>query len=118
MYFCLMKASISSHILSEMAKWGPSVRAQLFIQLANFHQHYLVLVATDADFRYALISVSMMEDSPQGYMRIDDIAWLDVERIHDSVKEMKGELVGTAPEQPQASNSGIETGRGLGESGR
>ncbi|KAI0316938.1 mediator complex subunit MED14-domain-containing protein [Amylostereum chailletii] len=64
----------------EFAKLGPTVRIPLYIQLAPYPAHYLVLVVTDDDFRYGLIQVS----PPQGeYHRlvIEDIGWLDVNRI-------------------------------------
>ena len=54
----------------------------MYIQLSNFPQHYLVLVITDDEFRYALISASVVPDSMYGNMVMEDIAWLDLERIH------------------------------------
>lgn len=58
------------------------MKAVLFIQLANFHRHYLVFVITDVNVRFALISVQVLVDNPQGNMIMDDIGWLDVQRIH------------------------------------
>lgn len=66
----------------ELAKFGPDVRTHLFIQLANFHRHYLVLLVTEQEFRFALISVQILQNSPTGSMVMEDIGWLDVQRIH------------------------------------
>ncbi len=65
-----------------MAKLGPAARATLYIQLSNFPSHYLVLVITDEDFRYALISVKVHADTMYAEMTMEDIGWLDVQRIH------------------------------------
>lgn len=54
----------------------------LYIQLANFPTHYLVLVITDQDFRYALISAKVLPDTMYTEMIMGDIGWLDVRRIH------------------------------------
>ena len=53
----------------------------LYIQLGNFPMHYLVLVITDQDFRYALISVKE-ESSVNHDLKMEDIGWLNVRRIH------------------------------------
>ena len=66
----------------ELAKLGPSVRGTLYIQLANFPSHYLVLVITDDDFRYALISVKILTDTMYTEMIMEDIGWIDVQRVH------------------------------------
>lgn len=68
-----------------MLKLGPSARGTLYIQLSNFPSHYLVLVITDADFRYALISVetlSVLSETIHPNLIMKDIGWLDVRRIH------------------------------------
>jgi hypothetical protein len=41
-----------------------------------------VIVITDDDFRYALISVSVLPDTTYASMVMDDIAWLDFWQIH------------------------------------
>ncbi|KAG6829450.1 hypothetical protein H0H92_004510 [Tricholoma furcatifolium] len=66
----------------EHHKLGPSTRGTLYIQLANFPSHYLVLVITDERFRYALITTRIMTESMYADMIMEDIAWLDFERIH------------------------------------
>jgi hypothetical protein len=48
---------------AEFIKFGVTVRGLLYIQLTPFPTHYLVLVVTDTDFRYALISVKIVPDS-------------------------------------------------------
>lgn len=67
----------------EMAKLGSEARGMLYIQLANFPNHYLVLVVTDERFQYALITTSVIADSMFGSMILEDIAWLNFDRIHD-----------------------------------
>lgn len=71
----------------------------MYIKLANFPSHYLVLVITEEDFRYALISVKVLPDSMYGNMIMEDIGWLDVRRIRGE----KGppEVVGMRVEDPQ-----------------
>jgi hypothetical protein len=61
---------------------GPTARGMLYIQLSNFPKHYLVIVVTDDEFRYALISVNVLPDSTYQSMVMEDIAWLDLRRIH------------------------------------
>jgi mediator of RNA polymerase II transcription subunit 14 len=57
------------------------VRSLLYIQLMPFPTHYLVLVVTDTDFRYALISVRIIPEGIYQSLVMEDIGWLDVERI-------------------------------------
>jgi mediator of RNA polymerase II transcription subunit 14 len=66
---------------AEFIKFGVTVRGVLYIQLTPFPTHYLVLVVTDTDFRYALISVKIVPDSTVQSLVMEDIGWLDVERI-------------------------------------
>lgn len=66
---------------AEFIKFGVTVRGLLYIQLTPFPTHYLVLVVTDTDFRYALISVKIVPDSMYQSLVMEDIGWLDVERI-------------------------------------
>ncbi|OAX41796.1 MED14-domain-containing protein [Rhizopogon vinicolor AM-OR11-026] len=65
----------------ELQKLGPAARGMMYIQLANFPTHYLVLVLTDEEFRYALISTKMLSDTMFGNMIMEDIGWLEVRRI-------------------------------------
>jgi mediator of RNA polymerase II transcription subunit 14 len=65
-----------------MMQLGPTARGMLYIQLSNFPKHYLVIVITDDEFRYALISVNVLPESTHGSMVMEDIAWLDLRRIH------------------------------------
>ncbi|KAH0826875.1 mediator complex subunit MED14-domain-containing protein [Lanmaoa asiatica] len=65
----------------EIQKLGPFARGMMYIKLSNFPTHYLVLVITEEDFRYALISVKVLSDSMYGNMIMEDIGWLDVRRI-------------------------------------
>ncbi|OSD01314.1 MED14-domain-containing protein [Trametes coccinea BRFM310] len=66
----------------ELAKLGPDARGKLYIQLANFPNHYLVLVITDNDYRYALINVKVQRETMYNNMIMEDIGWLNVRRIH------------------------------------
>ena len=54
----------------------------LYIELAKFPDHFLVLVVTDDDWRYALISVEALPNTPCHDLVMKDIGWLDVKRIH------------------------------------
>ncbi|KAI0273942.1 mediator complex subunit MED14-domain-containing protein [Russula aff. rugulosa BPL654] len=65
----------------EINKLGTTVRSLLYIQLMPFPTHYLVLVVTDTDFRYALISVRIVPEGIYQSLVMEDIGWLDVERI-------------------------------------
>ena len=67
--------------VSELQKFGPAARGMMYIQLANFPTHYLVLVLTDEEFRYALISTKVLSDTMLGDMIMEDIGWLDVRRM-------------------------------------
>lgn len=67
---------------TEIAKLGPEARHHLFIQLASFPSHYLVIVITDNEYRYALITTHVLSDSIYANMILEDIAWLDFARIH------------------------------------
>ena len=75
--------SILTGLCVENHKLGPDVRGTLYIQLANFSNHYLVLVVTDERFRYALITTRILTESMYANMVLEDIAWLDVSRIHE-----------------------------------
>ncbi|OJT12740.1 Mediator of RNA polymerase II transcription subunit 14 [Trametes pubescens] len=66
----------------EIAKLGPDARGKLYIQLANFTSHYLVLVITDNDYRYALINVKVQRDTMYNNLIMEDIGWLDIHRLH------------------------------------
>ncbi|KAI0694357.1 hypothetical protein BC835DRAFT_1274702, partial [Cytidiella melzeri] len=78
----------------ELQKLGPTARGTLYIQLATFPYHYLVLVITDEEFRYALISVKERRDSMYAELIMEDIGWLDVKRIHgeDAVLQQRSGL--------------------------
>ena len=67
---------------TELKKLGRDAQGTLYIQLGNFPMHYLVLVITDQDFRYALISVQKVERSVNNDLMMEDIGWLNVRRIH------------------------------------
>ncbi|KZT04699.1 MED14-domain-containing protein [Laetiporus sulphureus 93-53] len=83
-YIGLQTFSTRNFPPEELSKIGRSREDMLYIQLAKFPNHYLVLVIADEDFRYALISVEVQQNEndmfPQMAMR--DVGWLDVKRIH------------------------------------
>ena len=81
----------SSSPISEHNKLGTTVRSLLYIQLMPFPTHYLVLVVTDTDFRYALISVGIVPESIYQSLVMEDIGWLDVERICVRGREARGQ---------------------------
>ncbi|KAJ7928568.1 mediator complex subunit MED14-domain-containing protein [Mycena leptocephala] len=66
----------------EMTKLGPTARGAVYIQLSNFPNHYLVLVINDKEFRYALITTRVLPGTMYGNLVMEDIAWLDFNRIH------------------------------------
>ncbi len=68
----------------ELPKLGTDCRGTLYIQLANFPTHYLVLVVTAERFKYALITTKVQTESMYNNMTLEDIAWLDFDRIHDA----------------------------------
>ena len=82
---------------SELLNFGHSARGWLYIQLSNFPSHYLVLVITDDEFRYALISVEVPPDTIYANLIMKDIVWLDIRRIHG-----EDVVVPAEPEQPEA----------------
>jgi mediator of RNA polymerase II transcription subunit 14 len=67
----------------ELAKLGADAVGFLFIRLANFKHHYLVLVITDERFKFALITTQSIEEHLYSSMAVRDIAWLDYDRIHE-----------------------------------
>lgn len=81
-----------------MMKLGPDARSTLFIQLANFPDHYLVIVITDERFKYALITTKGMEGPMIATMVLEDIAWIDSDRIH-----LAGTFGGSANAKPNVS---------------
>ena len=96
-------SSLSSNKLtcsSELQKLGSLARGTMYIKLSNFPFHYLVLVITEEDFRYALISVKVLPDSMFGNMIMEDIGWLDVRRIRGE-KGPSEVVVGPRVEDPQ-----------------
>lgn len=72
----------------------------MYIKLSNFPSHYLVLVITEEDFRYALISVKVIPESMYGNMIMEDIGWLDIRRIRGE-KGPSEVSIGPRLEDPQ-----------------
>lgn len=85
----------------ERAKLGSPAWSMLYIQLAKYPSHYLVLVITEEDFRYALISVEVVRDSVLHDMVMKDIGWLDVRRVHGDEIVVKDHAVSVDPKVGQ-----------------
>ncbi|KAK0212615.1 mediator complex subunit MED14-domain-containing protein [Desarmillaria ectypa] len=66
----------------ERRKLGPLARGTLYIQLEHFPNHYLVIVITDDNFQYALIESKVLRESMFANLVMEDIGWLDFDRIH------------------------------------
>ncbi|KAK7057435.1 mediator of RNA polymerase II transcription subunit 14 [Favolaschia claudopus] len=73
----------------EMTKLGPTARGAVYIQLSNFPNHYLVLVIDDKEFRFALITTRILPGTMYGNLVMEDIAWLDFDRIHGGDIEIR-----------------------------
>lgn len=99
-------------MLVELAKLGREARAYLFIQLANFQGYFLVLLVTEVEFRFALISVQELESSPTSDLVLQDIGWLDVQRIHGNEVVVKEQLDPEGPQPPKPTGTGSLGGFG------
>lgn len=64
----------------ELRKLGPQ-KPVFYVQLESHPTHYLVIIITDEEFRYALINTEVMADTLTNSMVMGDIAWLDFSRI-------------------------------------
>lgn len=82
----LILTSINRRI--EIQKLSSAARSWLYIQLASFPSHYLVLVITDEEFRFALISVEVRPETLYGNLIMKDIGWLDIRRIHGDGRDV------------------------------
>ncbi|EJF55792.1 MED14-domain-containing protein [Dichomitus squalens LYAD-421 SS1] len=99
----------------EIKKLGQDAQGQIYIQLGNFPTHYLVLVITDQDFRYALISAKEVEHSMNHDLVMEDIGWLNVRRIHGDQVTIEG---GMGPDHITGQKRKREDGSGrVGPSG-
>jgi hypothetical protein len=105
----------SSCHVSEINKLGTTVRSLLYIQLMPFPTHYLVLVVTDTDFRYALISVRIVPEGIYQSLVMEDIGWLEVERICGRGREARAQNAirgaGFGSPGAESSKSVLEIGR-------
>ncbi|EIN12028.1 MED14-domain-containing protein [Punctularia strigosozonata HHB-11173 SS5] len=79
-YLGLQSFRVRNFPKEEIAKLGPATRGVLYIQLAGSLNHYLVIVITDYEFRFALIQVMVMADTMYRNLVIVDIGWLDVKQ--------------------------------------
>ncbi|KAI9510089.1 mediator complex subunit MED14-domain-containing protein [Russula earlei] len=92
----------------EIKKLGTTVRSLLYIQLIPFPTHYLVLVVTDTDFRYALISAKIVPESMYQSLVMEDIGWLDVERICGRGREARAQHT---PREPRFTGPDVESSK-------
>ncbi|KAJ3975413.1 MED14-domain-containing protein [Lentinula raphanica] len=67
---------------AELSKLGPH-RGSLYIQLQSHPTHYLVILISDEEFKYALINTQVMRNTITNSMVMGDIAWLDFSRIRN-----------------------------------
>ncbi|KAJ3733741.1 MED14-domain-containing protein [Lentinula guzmanii] len=67
---------------AEISKLGPH-RGSLYIQLESHPTHYLVILISDEEFKYALINTQVMQNTITNSMVMGDIAWLDFSRIRN-----------------------------------
>ncbi|KAH8108107.1 mediator complex subunit MED14-domain-containing protein [Cristinia sonorae] len=91
----------------ELAKLGSAARGMLYIQLATSPNHYLVIVITDEQFRFALILTKALGETMYTNLVMEDIAWIDVDRI-------QGDHVGFPQRQPVGMESTVGPTRNSG----
>ncbi|KZT67209.1 MED14-domain-containing protein [Daedalea quercina L-15889] len=96
-YLGLQSYRIRNFSPQEIQKLGPIARGMLYIELAKFPDHFLVLVVTDDDWRFALISVEALPNTPCHDLLMKDIGWLDVKRIHGEEIVISHRLHGSDP---------------------
>ncbi|KZT56231.1 MED14-domain-containing protein [Calocera cornea HHB12733] len=65
----------------DMPAFGPSARLFLYIALAAFPSHYLVLVLADSGLQYAMLKVALVNEDVAPEFQILECAWLDIRRI-------------------------------------
>ncbi|EJU03986.1 MED14-domain-containing protein [Dacryopinax primogenitus] len=65
----------------DMPAFGSSARLCLYISLASFPSHYLVLVLADQGLQYAMLKVALVNEDVAPDFRILECAWLDIRRI-------------------------------------
>ncbi|KAJ4468331.1 MED14-domain-containing protein [Lentinula aciculospora] len=67
---------------AEIAKLGP-YRGTVYVQLESHPTHYLVIIISDEEFKYALINTQVMRNTITNSMVMGDIAWLDFSRLRN-----------------------------------
>lgn len=66
---------------SELNKFGVVARGYLFIKLASFPSHYIVIIITEEGFKYALINSRRDVVDKRSGLAIADLGWLDPETL-------------------------------------
>jgi len=79
-------------------------KGQLFIQLSRFSNHYLVLLVKAKGFSYALITTQSLPNDPLAPLILEDIAFLDFERIRASRVTQPDSGNAVTPNAPQSLN--------------
>jgi mediator of RNA polymerase II transcription subunit 14 len=79
-YLALQSFRVRNFTSNELNKLGPH-RGLFYVQLESYPTHYLVIIITDEEFRYALINTEVITDTLTNSMVMGDIAWLDFSRI-------------------------------------
>ncbi|KZO90741.1 MED14-domain-containing protein [Calocera viscosa TUFC12733] len=67
--------------VQDMPAFGPTARLFLYIALASFPSHYLVLVLADSGLQYAMLKVALVNEDVAPEFQILECAWLDIRRI-------------------------------------
>ncbi|KAL7409275.1 mediator complex subunit MED14-domain-containing protein [Mrakia frigida] len=65
----------------ELSKFGSSARLFLYVPLPDTPSHFFVAVMTQATFRFALISVRLVIENGLRWLVIEDVGWLDDEKL-------------------------------------
>lgn len=76
-----MQPNLASDRTTELQKFGVGGRVHLFINLASFPSHYIVIVVTEDGFKYALINTRPEVVDKRARVVIADLGWLDPEKL-------------------------------------
>lgn len=79
-------------LLPELLKFGPASRLFLFVPLPDSPTHFFVAVMTQATFRFALLTVRQVIEAGLRWLVIDEIGWLDDEKLLAAKRAKDGEV--------------------------
>lgn len=79
----ILIATVSNAFLigAEFTKFGAPAPGYLFINLASFPSHYIVIIVSEDGFKYALINTSREVVDKRSRLIIADLGWLDPEKL-------------------------------------